>query len=285
MNDITPRDPTETRALGIGARIATVIALLAAAVPALLAAVGGLDWITANLPLLATGLGSLITGGLASYIAIRRMRVDASKAGLLLLPVLIPALLLTGCAMTFNSTPIMSDSDGETVVASATTLKIGLGTKEATTIGAYKLSADGGLSIDNLDTKSDSSAVLLQAITLGAQLGAGRLGVPLTVREDSAAQAPSDMSSPSDPSDAPIAYSPEGYTGVPGPVGEGVYGWPACSRCRAYLADHPEAKIINIDDPGNRADMWTALRLRGYTAATAPLPILITATAYTTSAR
>jgi len=73
---VTPRDDSETATLSAGARIAAAIGILGTAVPALLAAVGGLDWITANLPLLLTGIGSLVSGGIASYIAVRRMRVD-----------------------------------------------------------------------------------------------------------------------------------------------------------------------------------------------------------------
>ena len=88
--DITPRDETEKKALGHGARIAGVIGIIGTLVPTLLAAVGGLDFITAHLPMLLTGLGSLVTGGLASWLAIRRMRIDAGKLPLLLL-LLVPA--------------------------------------------------------------------------------------------------------------------------------------------------------------------------------------------------
>ena len=93
MNDIKPRDAKETAVAGAGTRIVAAIGIIGAMVPALLAAVGGLDWITANLPLLLTGLGSLVTGGAASYVAVRRMRIDKA-AGLLLLFLI---LLVTGC--------------------------------------------------------------------------------------------------------------------------------------------------------------------------------------------
>lgn len=71
--DITPQNEQEQKVLGAGQRIAAVIALISAAAPAILAAVGGLDSVTQNLPLLATGIGSLVAGGIASYIAVRRM--------------------------------------------------------------------------------------------------------------------------------------------------------------------------------------------------------------------
>jgi hypothetical protein len=45
-NTITPRDEQEAKTLSVGARIATVIGIVGTAVSALLAAFGGLDWIT-----------------------------------------------------------------------------------------------------------------------------------------------------------------------------------------------------------------------------------------------
>lgn len=45
MNHITPRDQRETAAVGAGKRIIAAIGIVGTAVPALLAAIGGLDWI------------------------------------------------------------------------------------------------------------------------------------------------------------------------------------------------------------------------------------------------
>ncbi len=81
-----------------------------------------------------------------------------------------------GCALTVNRTPIMSESAGETVVAYATALKTGFGNKEATTLGNYTLSADGGLSISNLSNQNDASLAFVRAIELGASLGAAYMG-------------------------------------------------------------------------------------------------------------
>ena len=80
MNDITPKDETEQKAISVGKRIATAISIVGAALPALLAAIGGLDFITNNLPLLGTGLGTLAAGGVASYIALRRMGIERKGA-------------------------------------------------------------------------------------------------------------------------------------------------------------------------------------------------------------
>ena len=76
MNDITPKDATEQKAVSVGKRITTAIGIIATAGAALCAAVGGLEWISDNLPLLATNLGLLAAGGIGSYIAVRRMNTD-----------------------------------------------------------------------------------------------------------------------------------------------------------------------------------------------------------------
>jgi|GEM_PF-5180990 len=94
MDNIKPRDSKEIAVTGAGTRILAAIGIVGAMVPTLLAAVGGLDWITANLPLLLTGLGSLVTGGVASYVAVRRMRVDRVACFLIALVI---GLFLCGC--------------------------------------------------------------------------------------------------------------------------------------------------------------------------------------------
>lgn len=96
--DITPRDATETKTLGHGQRISIAIGMLATLIPAVLTAVGGLDFITAHLPLLLTGVGTFVSGGITAYVAIRRMRIDAGKVGLILLLLLPMFLWTTGCS-------------------------------------------------------------------------------------------------------------------------------------------------------------------------------------------
>jgi len=80
-------------------------------------------------------------------------------------------------------------------------------------------------------------------------------------------------------------YGTEGYGGVPAADGSGVYGRPSCSRCRSYRAAHPETQLINLDDAGNRAAFWSALRARGFTGAGAGLPVAVTADGYTVKAK
>jgi len=57
-------------------------------------------------------------------------------------------------------------------------LKTGFGNKEATTLGNYALSADGGLSISNLSNQNDASLAFVRAVELGASLGAAYAGRP-----------------------------------------------------------------------------------------------------------
>lgn len=138
-----------------------------------------------------SGAAVIVATGVWSIWAKRKaLSKAAAKAAPLLLLLLIPcSVLMSGCAMTYNSTPIMSESDGATVVANATVLKIGFGAKDSTSIGAYKLSADGGLSMDNLATQSDTSLAMLKAIELGAQLGAAYTGRSLPAPVTSSAPA------------------------------------------------------------------------------------------------
>ena len=80
-------------------------------------------------------------------------------------------------------------------------------------------------------------------------------------------------------------YSTEGFGGSPVAAGEGVYGSPSCSRCRAYKAAHPDVQMIDIGVAANRAAMWDALRTRGYTGTSVALPVAVTADGYTQSAK
>lgn len=268
MNDITPRDQQETKALAVGQRIATAIGIIGAAVPALLAAFGGLDWITANLPLLLTGLGSLSAGGVASYVAVRRMRVD--RAAKILAIALLPACILSGCvAIRANS-----DSEGAAVWAFA------WGSDSAANLANVAVNGPQtndctGVSFDSAAGDQQSAQAIQSLISLGAVLA------PVLTARAPAAPA-SDPSAPSDSSDA---ADPSGYSGAPGPAGEGVYGRPSCSRCQAYRAAHPDTELIDISDSANRSAMWSALRLRGFTGSSVSLPVEITAAAYTPAAK
>ncbi|HOQ60071.1 MAG TPA: hypothetical protein PKZ08_05585 [Vicinamibacterales bacterium] len=274
---ITPRDDRETAVVGAGRRIATAIGILITAATTLLAAFGDMQWITDNLPMLGVGLGSLVSGGIASYIAVRRMRVDrAAKTSAVLLAA-IGALTLCGCVA------IRATSDAE----KAGVLAFGTGADSAAALanvavnGAPTEGGDSaGVSFDSGNTQQQTQQAIQSLITLGAVLA------PLLPNGSSVANALSlDAGIACAPSAAPAPANTTGFNGAPGENGEGVYGNPACSRCRAYRAAHPEVEIINVSVASNAAAMWNALRERGYTGATVALPVEITADGYTTNAK
>ena len=280
MNTIKPRDAAETATLSTGARIAAAIGIIGTAVPALLAAVGGLDWITAHLPLLLTGLGSLVSGGVASWIAVRRMRVDRlGKAS----AVLLLALGLSGCVA------IRADSDAQ----GAAVWAFGWGADSAAALSNVAVTGPAtneqtGVSFDTGSSEQQSAQAIQSLVSLGAALAPILAGhAPGAVLPSASAPLGGDASADAAPpeDDAQTVYAADGYGGSPGPAGEGVYGRPSCARCRAYRAAHPDVALVNIDDAGNRADMWAALRLRGYTGSSVSLPVQITADGFTASAR
>ena len=188
------------------------------------------------------------------------------------------AALAAGCAMTFNSTPIMSESAGETVVAYARTVKTGFGNKEATTLGNYTLSADGGLSISNLSNQNDASLALLKAIELGASLGGAYLGrgaVGVAAGAVDVAPGGSGVGA-SVPSVAPGGRRPAINTVLEDRIAEAkasgktlvvVAGHPLCGYCTRLeaaldasgLSARPDIVLVRELNPweGNAAAVWT----------------------------
>lgn len=283
--DITPKDSVETKALGIGQRISAAIGILIAMGSALLAAFGDVKWISDNLPLLGTGVGALATGGLTAYVAVRRMRIDriASKAPLILL-LLLPVLMLTGCA-------VVSGKAGESHYVGfafgekASSNLAGLNVTETQTAKGQVVT-DRGVGIDKAGSagEADMGKILGNLLLLGLQ----SQGVPVKASAASQAASPESDVAPVEATAADAAadaYSAEGYGGSPGAAGEGVYGRPSCSRCQAYKTAHPDAAIINIDDAANQTAMWSALRRLGFTGSSAALPVSVTADAYALSAK
>lgn len=90
--------------------------------------------------------------------------------------VVLAVAVLSGCSTTYSRTPIMSDDGGETAVAYATAIKFGLGNKESTSLGKYKLSADGGLDMEGYGNQQDSSVAFVEGLKLGA-VYAGQRGI------------------------------------------------------------------------------------------------------------
>jgi len=188
---------------------------------------------------------------------------------------------LTGCLTSVKST--WDQSPDGTIHAAVSVRSSGM-QSEALAKG-FDAGPQGSI-LEDASGKQDSTAAvaaLRDIVVALAPIMAGRTAAPAAEAGDAAqtAYAPGDGTAAS----GNTAYAPDGYTGTPGPAGEGVYGSPACGRCRAYRAAHPDVVLINTDVPGNLADLFAALRLRDYAGERAPLPVVITEDGYTTSAK
>ena len=279
METIKPRDAAESATLSAGKRISAAIGIIISTALTLCGALGGFAWIADNLPLLGVGLGSLVSGGVASYVAVRRMRVDraAKCAGLVII-----ALVLAGCVA------IRADSTGD----GASVWAFGWGADSTAQLSGVAVTGPStndstGVSFDAANSQQQTAQAIQSLVALGAALAPMMAVVPatadITQTTPGATQASADAAPPAD--DGQTAYSADGYGGTPGPTGEGVYGRLACGRCRAYRAAHPETALINIDTGGHLDDMWAALRLRGHTGSSVSLPVLITADGFSQAAK
>lgn len=107
MNEtIQPRDEKETSILMTAGKIAGALTVLGSMVAGLLASTKGVEWFTANLPALISGLTVLISGGVATGIAVRRMKIDKAAKTLSILLCMAIAMLLQGCVGTMVEIPI-----------------------------------------------------------------------------------------------------------------------------------------------------------------------------------
>ena len=171
--------------------------------------------------------------------------------------------IASGCATNLTRTPILSESgSGVTVVAYATNVKIGIGTKESTSIGSYKLSAAGGLDITGFDEKTDSASALIEGIRLGGQLAAAKLnqqGAAVGSAADGGGQAAetkagaaagkSAATADTAPAPAPAAVSgiPKTVSGGEGSVNIVILGNRAtCTHC-AKLWESIDAGALSSD--------------------------------------
>jgi hypothetical protein len=103
---VQPRDAKETSILSLSAKIAGLMAVLGTLITGILASVQGTEWITANLPALLSGLTTLIGGGVATGIAVRRMMIDKAAKTLSILICIGVAMILQGCVGTMVELPI-----------------------------------------------------------------------------------------------------------------------------------------------------------------------------------
>lgn len=185
---------------------------------------------------------------------------------------------LTGCMTSVKST-WEQDTTG-TIRAEVSVLSTG--TQSEALAKGFDAGPQGSI-LEDASGKQDSTAAVaaLRDIVLAlAPLMAGPSGAASAAAAQTA-YAPGNGAAAA----GETAYSAEKFTGSPGPAGEGVYGRASCARCQAYAAAHPDALLIDIDSGTNRADMWAALRLRGYAGQSVSLPVSITADGYTQAAR
>ena len=166
---------------------------------------------------------------------------------------------------------------------------IGTGDK-ASQVAAEGLFADGaaddlGAGVKTASANQKSSGVKETLEGMGVLLsGLGSLMARPQVLSVQAGAASAERGYTYD-TDPSYDTTPTGYNGVPGENGIGVYGRSGCGRCAAYAAAHPDVQMIDIDIAANRADMWAALRARGYTGRTAALPVAVTAEGYALGAK
>lgn len=203
--------------------------------------------------------------------------------------------MMTGCVTRATAyTKTFPDGSKESRVSI-----VGTGDK-ASEVAAEGLFADGtaedlGAGVKSAKANQQSTGIdgTINALT-GlcanlAQLAAASQGVKVpaaaSVAAPTASTKATDAAEAVEYIPATKAYSTDGYDGVPGADGIGVYGQTSCSRCRAYKAAHPDAKIIDVSVASNASVMWAALKKRGFNAASAALPVLITADGYTLSAK
>ena len=208
--------------------------------------------------------------------------------------------MMTGCVTRATAyTKTFPDGSKESRVSI-----VGTGDK-ASEVAAEGLFADGtaedlGAGVKNAKAAQQSTGIdgTINALT-GlcanlAQLAAASQGVKVPAKAaavSSTASSASDTDVSTDGSEtveyipATKTYSTDGYDGAPGADGSGVYGQPSCSRCRAYKAAHPDAKIIDVSVAANNSLMWAALKKRGYESTSVEMPVVITADGYAQAAK
>jgi hypothetical protein len=103
---ITPRDDKETSILAFSAKVAGAMTILATLITGLLASDEKTKWITDNIPLLVSGVSTLVGGGIVAGIAVRRMKVDKAAKALSILLCMALAMILQGCVGTTVEIPV-----------------------------------------------------------------------------------------------------------------------------------------------------------------------------------
>ena len=199
--------------------------------------------------------------------------------------------MVAGCATWAGAHTKKTIHPDGTIVLESDVSVTGTGDK-ASQVAAEGLFADGdiddlGAGVKTAKASQQSTGIKEMLEGMGVLLtGIGQLvaktqGVPVAAAvaglTDTAPEALADAGD--------IEYSADGYGGVPGANGVGVYGKPSCSRCRAYVSAHPDAQIIDVRVAANKAALWAALKSMGYSGASVGLPVVVTEAGYTQAAK
>lgn len=162
---ITPRDAKEISILETAAKFGGALAVAGSLIAGLLASTKGIEWFTANLPALISGLTALIGGGVATGIAIRRMKIDKAAKTLSILLCMAIAMLLQGCVATLMEIPIKDNPKPVVVKRLAF----------CNAVEMPKISfipSTGEISMEGY--KSDGGAATMEAVAKGSAEGAVR---------------------------------------------------------------------------------------------------------------
>lgn len=160
---IQPRDLKETSVLALCTKIAIALGTVATLLTGLLTSVQGVKWFTTNLPSLISGITALISGGVVTGIALRRMKIDKAAKTLLLVLSMAVSMLLQGCVFTQVEIPLQG-----------TVVKI----KRVALCNAVEIPkvsyipSTGEILIEGY--KSDGGAATMEAVAKGSAEGAVR---------------------------------------------------------------------------------------------------------------
>lgn len=193
--------------------------------------------------------------------------------------------LLAGCLAKSTSTYVRS-ADGA-IKSVVTVMGTGDKVSEVAAEGLFADEDGAGVAKSNASQQSSGVAESLQAVVQALALGLNmsRGDSSMTLGSLSGTTGASSTFAGAATEGGLTSFSNEGFSGVPGLNGVGVYGKTSCGRCQTYLKTHPGIELIDLERGNNSADMWAALRVRGFTGSSVQLPVQITEDGYTEMAK
>lgn len=205
-------------------------------------------------------------------------------------------LVVAGCFTSATALTEKTAPDGTFTRSSVRVVGTGDKASEVAAEGMFADGAEGdeGAGVRNAKASQQSTGIKEAFEGLGAVLGpiaqAWMNSQGVKVSSGSSASTSTTVGSQESITEASsyisdIEYTAEKYTGVPLADGVGAYGKTGCPRCRAYVEAHPEVEMIDLASLENRVTMWNALRRLGYKGDNVALPVVISPTGYTQSAK